>query len=196
MYVKLKAMSDQHEFLGGRALTSSSSFDIDASTLLNAPKESMSSMKDTKELRQFAFKALNKHLKNLVTSLARNELVSFEGVVIDNGAARFPSGISALLRYCASTRIFPLLKLRKRCLKGMIKGRTTSLGCACIRIPLRNVLILEFDADILDHDSLLIFGAERHINLKCSSNEQDLKSTHHLSGTVVPLNFVKSLKMR
>ncbi len=85
----------------------------------------------------------------------------------------------------------PELRPSNRAFHGIGHGIMRSLGTATTRMPLAPGLFLNFDFDVVDHDVPVIFGLKHHRDLKCSSNEWENTFTHHPSGTVAPLIFLK-----
>ena len=69
---------------------------------------------------------------------------NFEGVMIDNGAAKSPSGINAFIRYCARTAIVTTIRKSQLAFRGVGNCIVKSLGKAIIRIPLGALLTIEF----------------------------------------------------
>ena len=111
----------------------------------------------------------------------------FEAVMIDNGAAKSPSELSAFVQYCAYSDSVSKLKASNKIFRAIGKGINRSLGKATIRILIDTLLTLEFEVDTIDHDIPLIFGLENHRFKKCSSNEVELTFTHHPSNITLPL---------
>ena len=56
----------------------------------------------------------------------------FDGVMIDNGESRTPSGLPYYLRYCAHTGHKPTTKFSPPCFAGIVNGIIPSLALSCI----------------------------------------------------------------
>ena len=130
-----------------------------------------------------------KFITDQVAILMKTHKTTFEGVMIDNGAALSPAGLPAYLRYCAHTGIAPSLKQSNRCFRGIGKGLERSLGKISIRLPLGPDCLLEFEVDLVENDVPIIFGLEHHREFQCSSNEVENTFTHHPPGTIAPVTF-------
>ena len=115
----------------------------------------------------------------------------FSGVMIDNGASKTPSGLPSYLRYCAHTGHKPTIKSSSRCFAGIGNGIIPSLALADVRMPLTPDLFLEFEVNLIDQDVPLMFGLDKHLRYKCSTNEYNMTFTHHPSGVTIPLHLKK-----
>ncbi len=82
--------------------------------------------------------------------------------MIDNGAARSPSGLPAYIRYCIHTGTTPDLRPSNRAYRGIGHGIMQSLGTGTIRMPMAPALFMNFDVDVVDHDVAVMFGLEHH----------------------------------
>ncbi len=91
--------------------------------------------------------------------------------MIDNGAAKSPSGLPAYIPYCIRTNTTPERRLSTRFFRGVSHGTVKELERASIRMSIGPDLFLTFHVDVVDHDIPLIFGLEHHRELTCSYNE-------------------------
>eukprot|EP00171_Calliarthron_tuberculosum_P008929 IDg8929t1 len=82
----------------------------------------------------------------------RNGDNNFEGVMLDNGAAKSPSGLSAYVRYCIHTSTEPILRESHRMFRSVGHGMISSLVKVAIRMPIGHSLCLTFDVDLIDQD--------------------------------------------
>ena len=125
----------------------------------------------TDELREFTFLNFPESIFNVKEILK----APFDGIMIDNGASKTPSGLPSCLRYCAHTGKMPTLKPSTRSFTGIGHGKIKSLGLADVRMPISEELFLEFDVDLINQDVPLMFGLDKHLKHGCSTNEYKKK---------------------
>ena len=95
----------------------------------------------------------------------------FEGVMIDDGAAKSPAGIQAFIRYCSHTGTIATITKSNLSFRGIVNGTNRSLGITSIRMPIGPTLTLEFNVELVDQDVPIMFGLEHHKLHKCSTDE-------------------------
>jgi len=121
---------------------------------------------------------ITERLKSEVIKIMKEGSNEFEGIMIDNGAAKSPSGLKAYIRYCAHTNSTPQVRASNRAFRGVGHGVQESLGVVPIRMPLGNQHMISFEVDLVDQDIPLIFGLEQHMAHSCSTNEYFKTFTH------------------
>ena len=178
-----------HEDFSGKLDNINSSWIEQPATVFNINHATPVFIKSANPISSLLLMALNLILQTKVKELVYNGNLKLEGVMLDNAAARSPSGLPAYLRYCAFSGIEPLLRESNRIFKGMGQWTTPSLGIAEVRLPIRSSLALTFDAGIVDHEVPILFGLELHKRFKCSSNEVEYTFTHHPTSTSIPVIF-------
>ncbi len=126
----LRDCSVHHEVFNGRSkkihfywiVIPTQNFTVDQTTpVLFASEESLS---------EIPLQKLNQTLQKLVDKLLLNGKLKFEGVMLDNGAAKSPAGLPAYLRYCTYSGVSPRHRYSNLVFKGMGKGTNASLGLA------------------------------------------------------------------
>ena len=86
-------------------------------------------------------------LKSEVMKMTSEGNNDFEGAMIDNGASKSPSGLSAYLRLCAFTNSVPNLKPSSRGFSVIGSGVQMSMGAVTISMPIGKDLMLTFEVD-------------------------------------------------
>ena len=109
--------------------------------------------------------------------------------MIDNRASKTPSGLPSYLRYCAHTGHKPTIKSSSRCFAGIGNGIIPSLAIKNVCMQLTPDLFLEFEVNLIDQIVPLIFGLNKYLRYKCSTNECNMTFTHRPSGVTVPLHL-------
>ena len=87
----------------------------------------------------------------------------FDGIMIDNGASKTPSGLPSYLRYCAHTGHNPTIKSSTRCFAGIGNGIIPYLALADVRMLLTPDLFLEFEVNLIYQDLPLMFELDKHL---------------------------------
>ena len=105
MYVKLKNASEEHEFIKEKS-------NVSPPIKRNTAKEKLTPVLlcASKDMTAFTLSELNLYLKQCTIQAMKHDKVEFEGVMIDNGAAKSPSGLPAFIRYCAHAGFTPKLR--------------------------------------------------------------------------------------
>jgi len=137
---------------------------------------------------------ITERLKSEVIKIMKEGSNEFEGIMIDNGAAKSPSGLKAYIRYCAHTNSTPQVRASNRAFRGVGHGVQESLGVVPIRMPLGNQHMISFEVDLVDQDIPLIFGLEQHMAHSCSTNEYFKTFTHHPTNITVPIHYMERSK--
>ena len=88
--------------------------------------------------------------------------IPLDGIMIDNGASKTPSGLSSYLRYCAHTGHKPSIKSSSRSFSGIGNGIISSIALASVRMPLTPDLFLESEVSLIDQDVTLMFGLDKY----------------------------------
>ena len=117
------------------------------------------------------------------------ESSSFEGVMLENGAAKSPSRYAAHLRYCNHSGVEPFLRPSSTQFSGIGSGLQKSMGLATVRMPLSSSFFMTFEVDVIEQDVPLIFGFDLHHRHNCRSNEVSHTFTRHLFGITVPVVY-------
>ncbi len=96
MYIRLASWSDQHEVIGGAQTTDAIASAYERTNL------DIESHAISVQLPNQALPDINKTIKTRVSNAMSDPNIEFEGVMIDNGAAKSPSGLPAYIRYCVN----------------------------------------------------------------------------------------------
>ena len=123
------------------------------------------------------------------SALMKDGNSQFEGIMIDNGAAKSPAGIQAFIRYCAHTGTIPTITKCNLSFRGIENGTNRSLGITSIRMPIGPILTREFNVELAGQDVPIMFGLDHHKLRKCSTDELEDTFTHCSTNTIILLKF-------
>ena len=128
MYTRLKFLSEQHEVQKDITNQRHSVFTADTPSQPKMLKLLKPSMKKDCFLEKLPLNELNEYLMETSFGLKEIGKANFEGMVIDNGAARSLFGLPAFIRYCAYTGLRHNLKPRTCMIRAIGSGSHRSLG--------------------------------------------------------------------
>ncbi len=112
--------------------------------------ETMALTTESVNLSRLLLEKLVTFIDSEVSKMMKKGEFQFERIMIDNGAAKSPAGISAFMRYCAHTGSIPKIYPSERAFRGIRNGINKSLGRTSIRIPVGNALTIEFSVELVD----------------------------------------------
>lgn len=138
MYYRLFLFADQHEVIKDNIAKNSTNKGERV-----APKPKVFTFfSNSKNSPSLPISNLIYMIKQKVAQVMNDGTSIFEGVVIDTGAAKSPSGLNAFVSYCADIGKVPDIKPNYQAFKGIGNGIMKSLVSISIRIPFGNSHIL------------------------------------------------------
>ena len=184
MYNRLVTIADQHEIIKANVHNST------WTTILT----SMNPNSHVFLTKPFYFARMSPNelagcIDQHASALMKDGNEQFEGVKIDNGAAKSPARIQAFIGYCAHTGYIPTITKSNRCFPGIGNGTNRSFGLTSIRMPIGPTLTLEFNVELADQDFPIMFGLEHHKLHKWSTEEVEDTFNHRPTNATVPLKF-------